>query len=607
MHKSKIFFIGVFLFLASYLFASPIDFRKNSDYILLNSKIYVDAESLKYEEIKNKALFSDCKVKHINLGFVRDTKVWIKLEFYNDSDKNVSKILQVRNPLLESVILYDDDKIYKSGMLYVKNPRHLNPTFELTLKPKQSKTYYMMVQNSTTSLRFELNLQDKITFLKDEYSKKTLIFVFFTVLVMLLLYNMTLIIYTKKRTYLYYCFYLLTLMAQQSTYLGLTQLYAPSWFIYYDNFAVVLKVNMMYISAAIFAKSFLNSKIYPKIDKIYNAFIILALIEIILFGTQYFYYPEIAVLTALTFIIFNLFAGYYIYNKGYKEARFFIIGWSFLVVGFVIMIFDGLGIITIMHKTSNIILFFTALEAIVLSLAFLDRYMMLKHEKEKADTMLMFTIEDKQKSIELEIAKKTKDLEKTLESKKTLLRELHHRTKNNLQLILSLIRMQSDGSNEKVKQKFKDLEGRISAIAKSHQLLYLKDDLQKINMDEYINELCNDLEGLSDKNLIIDIQVRQIYMPLREASYIGLIINELITNSIKYVNLSNIIISIDMLKNQNQYSLEIKDNGVGFDYEKIKTKGIGIKLVRTLVESQLDGKLDIDIKNGCRYMIEFRL
>jgi two-component sensor histidine kinase len=126
-------------------------------------------------------------------------------------------------------------------------------------------------------------------------------------------------------------------------------------------------------------------------------------------------------------------------------------------------------------------------------------------------------------------------------------------------------------------------------------------------MDEYINELCNDLEGLSDKNLIIDIQVRQIYMPLREASYIGLIINELITNSIKYVNLSNIIISIDMLKNQNQYSLEIKDNGVGFDYEKVKTKGIGIKLVRTLVESQLDGKLDIDIKNGCRYMIEFRL
>jgi len=605
MHKNKIFII--LLFLASYLYSSAIDFTKNSDYVLLSSEVYVDTQNLTYEDIKDKVSFSKSEVNHINFGFVRDKTVWVRLDFYNHSDKKVSKVLQVKNPLLESVILYDGKNLYKAGMLHIDKQTYLNPTFELTLNPNQSKVYYLKVQNSTTALRFELHLKDEVTFLHEEYAQRTLIFVFFTVLFMLLLYNVTLIIYTKKRTYLYYCLYLIVLMAQQSTYLGITQLYAPSWFVYYDNFAVVLKVNLLYISAAIFAKSFLNSKNYPKIDKVYNFIIILALIEIPLFGTPDFYYPEIPVFTAFSFIIFNLFAGYHIYNKGYKEARFFIVGWSFLVVGFVLMILDGVGLITIMHKTSNIILFLTALEAVILSLAFLDRYMSLKNEKEKTDIMLMNTIKDKQKEIELQIAKKTKDLNDALENKKTLLRELHHRTKNNLQLILSLIRMQSDGSSAKVKQKFQDLEGRISAIAKSHQLLYLKDDLQKINMDEYINELCNDLESLSEKELIVEIQARQIYIPLREASYIGLIINELITNSIKYVNLPNIIISIEMLKNNNHYVLSIKDNGCGFDYDEVKSSGIGLKLVKTLVEAQLGGSLDIQIKNGCKYMIEFSL
>ena len=148
-----------------------------------------------------------------------------------------------------------------------------------------------------------------------------------------------------------------------------------------------------------------------------------------------------------------------------------------------------------------------------------------------------------------------------------LLKELHHRTKNNLQLILSLVRLQSDSSDEFAPCKYRDLEGRINAISKTHETLYVKEDLQNIEMDEYINELCKDLQSLSAKELEINIQINDVQMPLQEASYIGLIINEIITNSIKYAQRDKIVIDLKMSMEEDIYLLSIKDNGDGFDYE----------------------------------------
>jgi len=601
-------FLLIFFVLLLNLNATLIDFSKNSESILLKSDVYIDTQKLSFEQIKNKNVFSPSDTEHINLGFVKDTVIWIKLEFQNPSTKNIEKILEIKNPLLESITLYDDKFIDKKGMLYADtNHKSINRFFKIEIEAKEFKTYYLKLENSTTALRFGISLKDKISFLEDDYHKQMVITIFFSVIIMLLIYNSLLFIYTRENAYIFYCFYLLTLIFQQMTYLGVSQIFLPHWFIYYDNLNVVFKVNIMYIAAAIFAKSFLQTEAYPKINRIYNLIIIAAMIEIPLFGMPEFYYPEVAILTGFLFVVFNILASIYIYKRGYTQARFFVIGWSFLVVGFIIMIFDGLGLISVMHKMSNLIIFLTALEAIVLSLAFTDRYMILKMEKEATDTVLVDTLKERQKVIEYEIERRTKDLNAVLESKKVLLRELHHRGKNNLQLILSLVRMQSDGSDEVTKSKCRDLEGRINAISKTHEILYVKEDLQKIEMQEYVRELCRDLESLSSRKLSINIQISEIYLPLQEASYIGLIINEIITNSIKYVNRDEILIDIDMSLENSMYKLTIKDNGDGFDFKSTKISGLGIKLVNTLVKHQFDGTLETDNSNGFKYMIEYKL
>ena len=586
-----LFLILVFSFT---LQAQPIDFSKNNETLVRNVEVYIDKNNMDLIEVLQEAEFSANNKEHINLGFVKNTTLWLRFELENSTDNELVRVLEIDNPLLESVTLYDGDRSYKSGMLHIKNQkRFINPIFEITLQSKKTKIYYLEVENSTTALRLGLNIKNKSDFLESEYESQKLIFIFFTIVLMLLFYNASLYFYTKEMLYFHYCLYLTSILLQQATYLGITQMYMPTWFIYYDNLSVLLKVNLMYITAALFAKSFLQTENYPLLNRIYNIFIIVSLIEIPLFGTQYFYYPETGIITALIFIFFNMYAGYYIYKDGYKPARLFVIGWSFLVVGFILMILDGLGLISVMHKVTDLIMFLIAFEAMVLSLAFIDRYVILRDEKKSV--------------MEEKIKEQTKELTHMLDTKKVLLKELHHRTKNNLQLILSLVRMQSDSSDRVVQDKFLDLENRISAIAKTHQILYLNDDLGSISMNDYIQELADDLLSLTEKSVNIKVVIEDVFMHIKEASYIGLILNELITNSIKYVDEDVIDIEIKMYNHDKEYSIELTDNSVNAPTDILDNHGLGIKLVKTLVESQLDGEIRLGYEKGLHYMIKFTL
>ena len=600
-------FITLELFLST-LSASQINFNQNSKNILLESEIYIDKENLDFNQIQKKAEFTQSNQVHINLGFVKKTKLWIKLDFYNNEQFSVSKVLEIRNPLLERVVLYDNFKKVSKGMLYDDKLKHsINTIFKVSLEPKEFKSCYLEVSNSTTALRLAIYLQDQEYFFKAEMTQQALVFLFFGILLMLYVYMTILFVYTREKSYIYYSFYLFALIAQQATYLGVSQIFLPSWLLYYDNLGVVFKVNMLYITAAIFAKSFLQTKEYSKIDKLYNFIIVVALIEIPLFGFPSFYYPQVAILTGFVFVMFNMFVGVFVYRNGYKQARFFVIGWSLLFVGFSLMILDGLGIISFMQKVPNLIMYLTALEAILLSLAFTDRYIILKEQAAQASALLVETLKNRQSVIESEIVKRTEELSLAFESKNILLKEVQHRTKNNLQLILSLVRMQSRDANTMVKESLKNLEYRISSIAKTHQMLYLKDDLQKINMNEYIAELCSDLENFSEKAITIDTEVTEIYMPLREAGYVGLILNELVTNAIKYVVNEDIWIEVKMFMQEDAYILVVSDNGGGYEYSDLQGDGIGTKLVKTLVEDQLEGKLDVTTEKGLKYTIRFHL
>jgi two-component sensor histidine kinase len=234
----------------------------------------------------------------------------------------------------------------------------------------------------------------------------------------------------------------------------------------------------------------------------------------------------------------------------------------------------------------------------------------MQREKEQIQTLLLREAESRANIIESEVKRKTEELNIALESQKILLSEVHHRVKNNLQIILSIIEMQGEKFKaEPVGRAFVDLENRINAMAKSYEMLIVDEHLGSIDMREYITQLLEDIEislfsNEEDLNIELDIRAK---LPLREAIYIGLIINELVTNSYKHLdNKRDKSISLNFKQNRNLYQLTVADSGRGFSPQKVK-KSLGLTLIYALVQEQLKGSISFSGNPTTQYTIHFRL
>ena len=197
--------------------------------------------------------------------------------------------------------------------------------------------------------------------------------------------------------------------------------------------------------------------------------------------------------------------------------------------------------------------------------------------------------------------------------KELLLKEIHHRVKNNLQVITSLLGLQSNQiDNDEVKTIFQTSQHRINSIAMVHELLYQSEDLSRTNCKDYFDKLINSLfHSFKGKqhNFNVNIRTSDIILTIDTAIPLGLIINEIITNSLKYGLVDKGSIYLLLTKNiNNKYCLKIGDDGPGFseDINHKTTKSLGLKIISKLV-IQLEGSISRDLtKKGTHYIINFK-
>ena len=603
-------YIGLFLVLVTNLFSFDITQNCKSIALLPHSQIYTTRQNKTVEDIKQES-FKNIDKKQLNFGFAPDLQVWIKISLNNRSNKTLSCVLLANNPLLEKVEFYTDDKKHKiiKGLLGDHSRGVIMPSIDLFLKPGEKTTIYIHIINKTTTLEFGLYLKSKKLFLKQDKFEQYFIIFFLGLLASFILYSLFLYLYTKNRNYALYLFYLLTLIFQQITYVGFLPIYAPPIFNQIDNLLVVPKVALMIIAAALFAKSFLRTVKYKIINQTYNVFIYILLILIPLVGTPYFYKPTVVVIIGFLFVIFNTFSSIFIYLKGDKQVRFFVVGWIFLIIGYTLMIFDSLGLVSVMYKFPELIIALTFLEAFFLLLAFIDRINILRQQKEDLSKKLLEEMLKRHNLVEQEVKAKTKELQNALEDKSILLQEVNHRVKNNLQMILSIIRLQKNDISDKSSFfQFTKLENRINAISKTHQILCQGDKFASIDMYTYINALSLDIKkSFAKENIYIDINT-DVAMILKKAVYIGLVINELISNSLKHgFYRDNGKIMIKLKERDNYFLLELYDNSEQkkkIDFKKTKNS-LGLTLVQSLVEKQLNGTIKLKEGKNFWYIIKF--
>ncbi|MBD2044660.1 CBS domain-containing protein [Coleofasciculus sp. FACHB-64] len=205
-------------------------------------------------------------------------------------------------------------------------------------------------------------------------------------------------------------------------------------------------------------------------------------------------------------------------------------------------------------------------------------------------------------------------LKASLKEKEVLLKEIHHRVKNNLQIISSLLKLQSAYTKEEqVLGMFKDSQNRIRSMALIHEKLYQSKDLSRIDFAEYIRDLAGNLlrsYKASSQAITLKTNVNDINLNIDTAIPCGLIINELMSNSLKHAFPTPSIdkeICINIYSNGNyQFILNVSDNGIGFpkDLDFRNTESLGLELVCTLTE-QLDGTIELDSRRGTSFFITF--
>ncbi|GAB4309564.1 MAG: hypothetical protein Kow0019_06700 [Methanobacteriaceae archaeon] len=204
-------------------------------------------------------------------------------------------------------------------------------------------------------------------------------------------------------------------------------------------------------------------------------------------------------------------------------------------------------------------------------------------------------------------------IKESLKEKEALLREIHHRVKNNMQIISSLLSLQSsEVSDEKMLKFCKETENRLHSMALVHENLYQSTDLSHIDLGGYLENLVEDLiysYGGSISTIQTHIRIPKIEVNLETAIPLGLIINELVSNSIKHAfpdEKGTITIKLDIDRDKN-LNLMVGDDGIGLpeDADINSIQKFGLKLVQALT-SQLDGELTFKGKVGTCFHIKFK-
>lgn len=212
------------------------------------------------------------------------------------------------------------------------------------------------------------------------------------------------------------------------------------------------------------------------------------------------------------------------------------------------------------------------------------------------------------------------EIKRSLKEKETLLKEIHHRVKNNLTVISSLLNLQSRYIKDKDDLKmFMESQSRAKSMAIIHQKLYTSPDLKHIDFEDYIKTLATDIfdvyvQNPSDVNIFFDVE--RIKLDINTSIPLGLILNELLTNSLKYAfphdeNGLSIVpdgkVTVKLHKNDGGYRLIVEDNGVGLpaNFDINNNSSLGLQLINTLSQ-QIDGHVSYLSNGGTSFTLDFK-
>ncbi len=576
-----------------------------NDVKVLDARYLLDANhTYKVENIyAQKEKFSPLDYKNTSFGYRNDT-LWIYLKVKSTVSYDASNVIKFIFNLHDYVYVlqYCHGEIvdqYLTGDLTKHSTRKLDVNslvIPYNLKAGEEKEFIFQI-DSKSNLNVGMQFLTKEEFFKDtNYMDVTSAFYYGAVFIMLL-YNLFLYFIIKEKAYIYYVIFHLFLLLSHLSSNGYTfTLFWPNSPEINSYFLPCVFMLANYYSI-IFMLSFLNLQEYSL--RLYYFFKFLAAIFLVsFFGVFFIGYAIIddLMIVSLFSVVSLLFAGVYILVK-YKtpSAKFFVVAWGFLLLGVVMEELESLGALPANPMFAYASQVGTFMELILLSFALAYRYNIVFKKLQVSESevkMLNAGLQEK-------VNEQTKDL-------KLLIKEMHHRVKNNFQVIITFLWAQKRSIKEE--QSIRAMEytiQRIYAISSIHEQLNVSEK-SSIDIEHYIKEMINSFKTHQD-TVEYRLNIENPMLGYDEAITIGLILNELLTNSDKYAfdDVKEPCISIDLTLKDDSCIFVYSDNGPGFDVSSLsQNSGMGYDLIHGFVAKN-NAKIFITSENGLSVTITF--
>jgi two-component sensor histidine kinase len=451
----------------------------------------------------------------------------------------------------------------------------LHPTFKIDLKAHEEKNFYLKTDSRSSANYFKLYLKDDIVFFKDEYLYQLIEALFFGAMLALIIYNIFIYIFTREKAYLFYVLLISFVVLNHASYSLMINLLLGKEYAYWDSFQNIYYITMATIMGLLFIREFLDlhkNKFFNGITNI----LILILTSIMIINSKENYLINIASLFVTISVLYILYLSIYSYIKKTPEAEYILVGWIINIIGIIAISLNQEGISNPIDVFPYFYEVTAFLEAVLFSIALVAKL------------------------------NKTKELESSLKTNKFLLKELHHRVKNNMQFIILLYRLKLGRLiTPQIEDKLYETENSIQAMAQIHEVLYAQ-KLEEINTKKHFEELISKIKNsYIDFNIDIKLEVK-VNLELQQSVYLGIIVNELITNCFKYAFKKNSgEIYISLIEENNKTILKIHDNGIGFDYYWQNINSFGLMFVEAMVKDELNGEIKFVNNNGTKIDIVF--
>ena len=606
----KLFLFMLGLVFSSQLYAITVTEDTETVDVLSQSQIFIDrSNSATIQTIDCfEDRFTANKTDILQYGMSPGFTVWVKFELANETSAPVKKVLKHTNPVTTDLTLYSENEAHHEGLFHVAEDRTTTtPVFQILLPAHTQRTYYLKAYSHILPLTLGMTLDDPQHYYKEEMRHQRNIALFFGGMAVLFVYNLFVFFYTRDVSYLYYIGFLLGAVLNQAHVTGYMYLLFPQSLITVVGiYGIPFIIALLVLSSALFVQSFVNTRQYPVPHRIYKILLYpVPFVALLSFtGT----WAQLDLFYFLIVQLYTAFITFYAAIKRNRQAYFILVGQACVAVVYIFTVLDSAGVYSVYSVFKYPAETGLLLEALIFSIALADRLKQLQNQKNRLNAQLIQQQRSEEIRLKYLIGQRTNALNEALQEKELLFQELHHRVKNNMQMILSLLNLQnSTTQNNVARNLLQSAQNRIKAMNHLHELLYLQKNIMQIDARTYFERIITDLKSVmrnTGKDIAVTCRI-ETTIPLRQAIHCGIILNELVSNSMKYAFDEKGEIDISLTREGEHCTLSVKDNGKGY-VPKNDGKSLGLKIVDILVTMQLKGSIDTQSRNGVTHTITWK-